>query len=257
MISRKQKFISMLFILTGMIGLFFLFYHVIKFEHVAMEDIDMYYPMNTTNNISGWNSFSYFTFISNGLADIYLISIGLAKLKVKYVNKIAYNPYVQGIVTVNMLVTGIVYCTILLPKVLLYPWNGPMFFCNIVNFWNHMIMPVFMLILWLFPFTNKSLNRNFIGISLIFPLVYLGFSIIRGKIISWYPYPFLNPVQLWDSLIKNIPFSETKAIILFISFILMLALLFAIIAMLLKIIRKRRIEKQFIYLYYINRRNYE
>ena len=40
MISRKQKFISMLFILTGMIGLFFLFYHVIKFEHVANTEAD-------------------------------------------------------------------------------------------------------------------------------------------------------------------------------------------------------------------------
>jgi hypothetical protein len=28
---------------------------------------------------------------------------------------------------------------------------------------------------------------------LVYPVVYVAYSLIRGRLVGWYPYPFLNP----------------------------------------------------------------
>jgi hypothetical protein len=30
---------------------------------------------------------------------------------------------------------------------------------------------------------------------LAYPLVWLGYTLVRGSIVGWYPYPFLNPAN--------------------------------------------------------------
>ena len=75
--KKINKLLAVIFMLLGILGLFFIFYHIICFEKYATNNISQYYPHHTSNNRDGWNCLTYFTFMSNILADIYLIILGL------------------------------------------------------------------------------------------------------------------------------------------------------------------------------------
>lgn len=239
--SKKYGY---LFLIIGILGLSFLLTQVFIFNKYAMDNIDVYVPANTNNYIGGWNFFAYFTFLSNVFVDLFLICLGLTKLGVRWSRKIALNVCVQGPVTVYIFITGLIYWTILKSHIVLYDWNGPLAFANIVNFWNHLIMPLFMTVLWFFPLSTEKTNKKIFTATLSFPIIYLVFSTIRGYIKDWFPYPFLNPKQLWNYLIGDIPFVKTKGYIMYVAFILMIGIVIVATTMLLKIIRDKKIEKQ-------------
>jgi hypothetical protein len=60
---------------------------------------------------------------------------------------------------------------------------------------HHLLMPLWVLFDWVAfpPATRPTYRRSLIW--LVYPLVYLLFSLARGAITGWYPYPFLNPSQ--------------------------------------------------------------
>lgn len=59
----------------------------------------------------------------------------------------------------------------------------------------HVVVPFFYLLYWLL-FTPKGNLKWQDGIYWIFfPFAYLIYSLIRGAIVEWYPYPFLNVVK--------------------------------------------------------------
>ncbi|MBE6123956.1 MAG: hypothetical protein E7184_00230 [Erysipelotrichaceae bacterium] len=242
----KKKISSVIFIAIGLLGLGFLFYHAISFEKIAMLNLDLYVPVNTNNNIGGWNFFAYFTFLSNFLVDVYLILLGIGRLGNKKLLSLAYNPYIQGCLTVYIFITGVIYWTILGPHILLYPWDGPMAFGNIVNFWNHLIMPLFMTVLWFFPFNNRGLNKKFIYLTLIFPFAYYVFSLIRGVILepNWFPYPFISPRYLWTSLLEDKPFEILKGYSLYLLFLFLIFCLFVMVSKSLVHFRNKRIKNK-------------
>lgn len=98
--------------------------------------------------------------------------------------------------------------------------------------------------LWFFPLSTEKTNKKIFTVTLSFPFIYLIFSTIRGHIKDWFPYPFLNPKQLWNYLIGDIPFVKTKGYIMYVAFILMIGIVIIITTMLLKIVRDKKIEKQ-------------
>jgi hypothetical protein len=57
----------------------------------------------------------------------------------------------------------------------------------------HYIMPIAMMVDWLIAprFRPVPVSRSFVW--LVFPLAYLFYSLIRGSIVDWYPYPFMDP----------------------------------------------------------------
>jgi len=60
----------------------------------------------------------------------------------------------------------------------------------------HLIIPIIYLIFW-FGFVPKQ-NIQWTGILpwAIYPLVYLGYTLLRGPMAEWYPYPFLDVIKL-------------------------------------------------------------
>lgn len=56
----------------------------------------------------------------------------------------------------------------------------------------HVVVPILYIIYWLAFRTRGSLQWKDGLIWLLFPLFYLIYSLIRGAMINWYPYPFLN-----------------------------------------------------------------
>jgi hypothetical protein len=129
---------------------------------------------------SAVNYFSYFTNISNILGAIVFLCVGLGVERTWAVE------LVRGAATLYLVVTFLVFAVLLsdIPLGLVLPW---------VNTVLHQVMPIAVLLDWLFspPRLRLALRRSLLW--LILPIVYLTYSLIRGANVEWYPYPFLDP----------------------------------------------------------------
>jgi hypothetical protein len=126
------------------------------------------------------NFFSFFTIESNLLAIAVLLIGGV------------FDPrsqrwaYVRGAATLYMVITGIVYAALLANQEvgLTAAW---------VDSAMHQVTPAVLLADWIcFPPWSRASYRAALA-WLAFPLVYLAYSLSRGAVVDWYPYPFLDP----------------------------------------------------------------
>lgn len=65
--------------------------------------------------------------------------------------------------------------------------------------WNvllHTVVPVMAVVGWLLIGPRRIVSRRVASLSVIFPVCYLAFTLIRGAIVHWYPYPFIDVTQL-------------------------------------------------------------
>jgi len=124
--------------------------------------------------------FSYFTELSNLFAAAVLI--GGALLRNRPATKRA--ELLRGASVLYMLTTGIVFAALLSGKHVPIPW---------VNTIVHQVMPVVVAIDWLVVPPAVAIELTDALWWLGFPLVYLIYTLIRGPIVHWYPYPFIDP----------------------------------------------------------------
>jgi hypothetical protein len=64
-----------------------------------------------------------------------------------------------------------------------------------VDFVLHKLMPVVVVADWLLDPPVASLGRRDALGWLVYPLIWLGYTLVRGAVVSWYPYPFLDPAN--------------------------------------------------------------
>ena len=137
------------------------------------------------NLFKPFNFFSYFTIQSNIFAFIILIISALAIANNKRSTR--FN-LLRGAATLYMVITGIVFAVLLArvegATLTAVPWD------NIVL---HYIMPVVLLVDWLIDKPNKAIAFKNSLVWLIYPVTYVIYSLARGQIVNWYPYPFLDP----------------------------------------------------------------
>jgi hypothetical protein len=59
----------------------------------------------------------------------------------------------------------------------------------------HKVIPIVMLVDWLLlpPVRQISIRRALVWT--LYPLAYCGYSLIRGPLVGWYPYSFLDPAK--------------------------------------------------------------
>ncbi|HEY8886043.1 MAG TPA: Pr6Pr family membrane protein [Candidatus Microsaccharimonas sp.] len=132
------------------------------------------------------NFFSFFTIESNILAVVSLL-IGAFLIYAKKKSKKA--DYFRGAVTLYMVITGIIFSVLLSGiegiSLTAVPWD------NVVL---HYIIPVAIALDWI---ADRSVYISFKKALpwLAFPILYLVYSLLRGPIVGWYPYPFLNPAN--------------------------------------------------------------
>ena len=62
-----------------------------------------------------------------------------------------------------------------------------------MNAVHHVIMPIAVVVDWLVWPPARRLRLRVVGWWLVYPLVYLGYSLIRGPIAHFYAYPFFDP----------------------------------------------------------------
>jgi hypothetical protein len=143
--------------------------------------------LQTEGLFNPFNYLGYFTNISNIFASVVFIFSAL--YLVKHRKPSPRDDIIRGAATLYMAVTGLVYVTLLSGEDLglLMPW---------VNIVTHILMPIAVIADWLFqpPLSKITFKRALLW--LIFPGVYLVYSLIRGSIVGWYPYPFLNPEKV-------------------------------------------------------------
>ncbi len=64
---------------------------------------------------------------------------------------------------------------------------------SVVDFIVHKLFPVLAVIDWIVDPPETDLRLMDVGLWLIFPVAWLAFTLIRGAVDDWYPYPFLDP----------------------------------------------------------------
>jgi uncharacterized membrane protein YtjA (UPF0391 family) len=84
----------------------------------------------------------------------------------------------------------VIYVTVLRP---LEPSQNAMSFTNIVM---HYLMPIAYLLFWLACVRKAGLRWYDPLLWVIYPLFYLGFVLVRGKMSGFYPYPFIDAKTL-------------------------------------------------------------
>lgn len=128
------------------------------------------------------NFFSFFTIQSNLLAAIVLLAGAVVGSQKQYTFAMW-----RGAATLYMTMTGIIFALLLsgldAGVLTAVPWDNTVL---------HYIMPIVVLADWLLvrPGVRISFRRSLVW--LLYPMAYLAYTLVRGHIVHWYPYPFLN-----------------------------------------------------------------
>jgi hypothetical protein len=138
----------------------------------------------------GWNLFSYFTVESNLIAAAVFTLAAIAIIRGK-----AYGDwfrYVRGGAVLYMIVTGIVYALLLQNN----PDANPTLGFDWKNFVLHQLGPIFIVAWWLLWPSRKAILAREAWWWLVFPVVWIIYTLIRATFTGWYPYPFLDPSKV-------------------------------------------------------------
>lgn len=139
--------------------------------------------------------FTFFTILTN-----IVVAIVFTALWLKPKNSFSFFTRFNTIsaTVVYIFVVGFVYNTILR-----FIWN-PQGLQRIVDEMLHLIIPVVFIIYWYFSIESYSIKWKSIFKWLIYPMVYLIVILIRGEIANYYPYPFVNVLELgYSKVILN------------------------------------------------------
>lgn len=124
---------------------------------------------------------SYFTILSNVLVCVVAVLLVLRPDRDGRVFRVARLDALLCIV-----VTGIVYNTLLTGLVELTGAGA------VSNALLHVVSPVLVLVGWVLFGPRPRIDRTTIWWSALPPLLWIAYTFVRGAIVGWYPYPFLD-----------------------------------------------------------------
>lgn len=139
------------------------------------------YDVAAGPGVSDADYFSYFTVLSNLFASAMLLYGALSPAH----ERSRTIEMCRGAAVVYILTTGIVYLLLLSGHAPAYPW---------VNAILHYLMPVAVTLDWLIdpPHIRLDPARTIVP-WMVFPVLYIVYTLTRGAIVNWYPYLFVNP----------------------------------------------------------------
>ena len=161
---------------------------------ITWASIAMQYYLGTGSAI---NFFSFFTIQCNLLI---AISLSFAVLSPQSkTGKFFSSLSVQSAIAIYIFIVCLVYNFILRGLFVLTGWHW--FVDNML----HVVIPVLYILYWLFYKMSGTLQwRDGIYWTL-YPLAYLVYSLVRGSLVQWYPYPFLHAGNLgYSTVMMNI-----------------------------------------------------
>lgn len=149
------------------------------------------------NDMIAGQYFSYFTILTT-IIGIGVLGWGGVLALTRAVDPVGYTVARMSVLTYAV-VTAIVYNALLrgIPDegFVVSTWPG-----EIMHVW----IPIVMLLDWLLSPGRPALRWTALRIVVIFPLVWIGFTLVRGAFDGWYPYPFLEPSTGWLSVMAYV-----------------------------------------------------
>ncbi|WP_321807652.1 Pr6Pr family membrane protein [Burkholderia sp. BCC1993] len=130
------------------------------------------------------NYLSYFTQLSSLYAAAMLVA-GLSRITRR--GSARYES-MRGAAVLYVLITAIVY------ELLLARLDALRHVTPALNNWVlHRIVPLVVLCDWLYMEPRSPIPWRSAVAWLGFPVIYLGYTLVRGALENWYPYPFVDP----------------------------------------------------------------
>ncbi|CAB4823605.1 unannotated protein [freshwater metagenome] len=154
-----------------------------------------YYPPDTSNptllgnNPAGIDGLvgrlldwiTYFTILSNLIVAIVLTLLFLRPGRDSKIMRV-----LRLDTLLMIIITGVIYNLLLGPGVSHEGWD---FFSNGLQ---HVITPILTVLVWLIVGPRRWINLKVIALSLIIPILWAAFALVRGAVIGAYPYSFLD-----------------------------------------------------------------
>lgn len=131
------------------------------------------------------NLFTFFTILTNAL-----VAVTSLLLAVRPGRRSTLFSTLRLDALLGIIVTGIVYHAVLAD---LYDLHGAEQFADVLF---HTVSPLLAVTGWVLFGPRGLVDRRIVALSVIYPLLWLVFTLIRGAIIDWYPYPFTNVTDL-------------------------------------------------------------
>ncbi len=150
------------------------------FGLLALVAMGRQLTVTAANGLSLANFFSYFTIQSNLIAAVVLLAV--------VVRPSASAEWWRGLAVACMTITGVVF------NLLLRGVEAPTIAW--VNEVVHVVMPLVMVLDWLTVPPRDPIAWPAALRWLLFPLLWLAYTLVRGPIAGWYPYPFLDVQRL-------------------------------------------------------------
>ncbi len=125
------------------------------------------------------NFFSFFTIISNIFGAAVLLAAAFGLPEDEHLRDV-----LRGTATLSLVIVGVVF-SLLLANLdsQLIPW---------ANAIVHYAMPISIALDWCLDPPRTPISRRDAAAWLALPGAYLAYALVRGAIVHWYPYPFLN-----------------------------------------------------------------
>lgn len=163
---------------------------------VAAIITDIVHGLSSIPGFSVVNYFSFFTVLSTTLASLTLLYVALRK----------DIPMLRGAATLFMVITGVIYFIMLRDLPIQIFWVNAVF---------HYVLPLALLVDWLTHLPKKPASVGMTGLWLLFPVIFLLYTLVRGAILNWYPYPFLNVSTFgYGEVLRNVVMVGVGMIIL-------------------------------------------
>lgn len=136
------------------------------------------------NSLVPLNFLSYFTIQANTIAAVVFL-IGAARVR-----RPATSGWdlVRGAAALNMTVTYVVFALLLADTDVdvTHEW---------VNTVVHVLFPLVVMVDWVIDPPAQAVSTRASLTWLAYPLLWLAYTMVRGPVAGWYPYPFLDPAN--------------------------------------------------------------
>ena len=132
--------------------------------------------------------FSFFTLLTNIL--VALCSTILLLIPLSRWGKFFSNRKTLTAITVYIVIVGFVYNLILR-----FLWK-PEGLQQVVDELLHTLIPILFLLYWIASVPKSELKWKDVLVWLLYPLIYVLYILLRGAMSGFYPYPFINVIDL-------------------------------------------------------------
>lgn len=179
-LMQRRQYTLVMLTSRNFLTVYRLFFGLLGFAAIVTEIA----VISERGNFNPGNFFSFFTIQTNILVFLtFLLSavITAAGKPKKWMS------VVRTAITFYALVVGIVFAALLsgYDALTAVPWDNTVL---------HYIIPVAVLIDFLIDRPKQKISFRAGVWWLAYPVAYAAYSLIRGPIVNWYPYPFLDPV---------------------------------------------------------------